>query len=51
MGLASSVTTVSLSVTNQAPVAVANIQHAVGQALTVRQPGVLTNDTDADGTP
>ena len=48
--LASAVTTVSLSVTNQAPVAVGNsYSTSAGQALSVAASGVLGNDTDANG--
>jgi hypothetical protein len=48
--LASAATTVSLSVTNQAPVAAANsYSTSAGQTLTIAAAGVLANDTDANG--
>ena len=49
-GLASSAATVSLTVTDQAPVATGDsYRTARGQALTVAAAGVLANDTDGNG--
>jgi len=48
--LASTPATVDLSVTNSTPVAINNsYSTTAGQALTIAPPGVLANDTDADG--
>jgi hypothetical protein len=48
--LASNVATVTITVTNAAPVAKADSYLATtGMTLTVAAPGVLSNDTDADG--
>jgi hypothetical protein len=49
-GLLGTGTTVTITIRNAAPVAVNNSYTAVtGQQLTIAAPGVLGNDTDADG--
>jgi Bacterial Ig domain len=49
-GLLSNTTTVTITITNAVPVAVANSYTATaGVPLQVAAPGVLANDTDADG--
>jgi len=49
-GLLGTGTTVTITITNAAPVAVNNSYTAVtGQTLSVAAPGVLANDADADG--
>jgi hypothetical protein len=50
LGLRSNTATVTITVTNAAPSAVADSYNAkTGVTLTVAAPGVLANDTDADG--